>query len=282
MTRLIETDIEAINDNLKAYDETLIQMTGHSLLGIACSTWGLDEKTLKTAIKKTTVSCIPITAGLGTITGFSHTVAGILRHLGFRSSVTRHPDVNGLFETFKNQTDMAMMADDHRFVAIHLKKQLVVDNGDATGKGFAAALDLMAGGLKNQGVLVLGCGPVGLSAARALVKAGARVAIHDIDEERMQIAVKTVNAKTGKMIRVETLTKETMGHYRCILDATPAKDLISRGDIQPDTLISAPGVPHGLTQDAFKNAGSQFLHDKLEIGVATMAVGCLNDVTAIG
>ena len=52
------------------------------------------------------------------------------------------------------------MADDNRFIAFNLRNKVVVDNGDATGKGYVSALFGMAKGLKESNVLVLGYGPV--------------------------------------------------------------------------------------------------------------------------
>lgn len=45
------------------------------------------------------------------------------------------------------------LADDNRFVAISLITRKVLDNSQATGRFFAAALDLMAGGIMNREVL---------------------------------------------------------------------------------------------------------------------------------
>ena len=52
------------------------------------------------------------------------------------------------------------------------------------GAIYAAALDLMAGGITDQPALILGCGPVGEAAARELVRRKARIILHDIDMAR--------------------------------------------------------------------------------------------------
>ena len=94
----------------------------------------------------------------------------ILTHIGFNAFLTQNTDASGVAEAFENSADILMMADDRRFVALAPKSCHVIDNAVATGKGFAAELDLMAGGLRGNKVLIIGCGPVGQSAAEALIE----------------------------------------------------------------------------------------------------------------
>jgi pyrrolysine biosynthesis protein PylD len=60
-----------------------------------------------------------------------------------------------------------------------------------------------------------------------------------------------------------------------MLDATPSAGIIGADAIGPESFISAPGVPIGLTSGALKKASGRVVHDFLEIGVATMAVMAL-------
>ena len=45
-----------------------------------------------------------------------------------------------------------MLADDERFVALHIRSRSIADNAVCTGKAFATGLSLMAGGLKGREV----------------------------------------------------------------------------------------------------------------------------------
>jgi 3-methylornithyl-N6-L-lysine dehydrogenase len=102
-----------------------------------------------------------VTAGQGVITDFSETVCAVLKFLGFKAWVTDQPDTRGLASAFEKKADAVMMADDYKFVGINLHTREVVNNSEATSRVFVAALDLMAGGIKDHTVLVMGCGPVG-------------------------------------------------------------------------------------------------------------------------
>ena len=77
-----------------------------------------------------------------------------------------------------------MFADDERFVAIDMANRRVVDNADATAKGYVAGLNLMAGGLKGKDVLVIGCGPVGSFATEVLAKLESQVSVYDVNPSR--------------------------------------------------------------------------------------------------
>ena len=70
----------------------------------------------------------------------------------------------------KKRPTFSFFADDNRFIALELQHRNIVDNAVATGRGFVTGLQLMAGSLKDRHVLVLGCGPVGQSAVKALLE----------------------------------------------------------------------------------------------------------------
>ncbi|MFX0200553.1 MAG: hypothetical protein ACFFCW_30915 [Candidatus Hodarchaeota archaeon] len=46
--------------------------------------------------------------------------------------------------------------------------------------------------------------------------------------------------------------------------------------IRPTTVISCPGVPHGLIPAAREKIGVAFVHDNLPLGVAAMALQSIN------
>lgn len=266
MTRLKPGNIKNIPGHLETYDHELLQKTGHTLRGIACHALGIEEKVILPIMDSVLVGVVPIKSGQGLIEGFSDAVKHIVRHIGFNTFVTGAMDVAGIAEAVAKGAEVVMMADDYRFVALHVKHGRVVDNSEATGKGFAAGLDLMAGGLKGQKVLVIGCGPVGQSAASAAVNRGAEVAVFDINHQRSFQLAKELG------VTVEPSLETALRGHQLLVEAANGFDVIDDAVITPGTYIAAPGMPLGLTPAAAKKISHQLLHDPLQTGVAVMAV----------
>ena len=280
MTRLRTSDICQITSGLERYNQELLAKTGRGLLGIACHAHGKDEIQIQAKIAGFTIQVVPITAGEGIISNFSETVAAILRFLGFNALVSEQPDTNGVARAFESKAAALMMADDHRFVGINLNNRLVADNSRETGRVFAAALDLMGRGIKGKQVLVMGCGPVGESAARSLLFLGARVGLYDIDIQRARILKQKILECSGENNAVKkTLSIEKrldFSAYPFILEATPCAKSISDKIIGDHLVIAAPGVPSGVSKLGCQGMKERFLHDKLELGVAAMAIALLS------
>ena len=95
------------------------------------------------------------------------------------------------------------------------------------------------------------------------MKLGANVAVFDKDLRKVE---KINNSK----IRVESDLERALPKYRCLVDATPEAAFISLENLHPEVMIAAPGVPLGLTAEAYKNHKNRVIHDPLQIGVATM------------
>jgi len=279
MTRLKTCDIDTISDNLDGYSKKLMEKTGLSLLGVACHACGRQESEIQQIIETFKVSVVPITAGQGIITTFSNTVEAIMAHLGFPVSVTTATDTAGVAEAFEKKAHGIMMSDDNRFVALNLALQRVSDNSEATGRGYAAALDLMAGGLKEQSVVVVGCGPVGTGAARWLKNSGAHVVLYDVDPQAARKLNDTLCDDTGTVPGRVTVADEDLvtilGRVRYIIEATPVGNSILENALFDNTFVAAPGVPLGVSKKGYEKISSRLIHDKLEIGVATMAVSML-------
>ncbi len=284
MTRLKTGDICQISSGLEAYNLRLLAGTGHTLLEIACHACGVDEIKIKNSIKSFTIHVVPITTGQGIISNFSETVTAILTFLGFNAIVSDTPDITGVANSFENRADAIMMADDQRFVGINLNNRLVVDNSEATGRVFASALDLMAKGIKNCKVLVLGCGPVGEAAAHRLLSFGAGLGLYDIDlstahsmkeklsrAQGMEPDIETY-IKKGIDIVVETSIVRAVSAYDYILEATPSADSIPHELISDHMHVAAPGVPLGISKKGCQMLKDRLIHDKLELGVAAMAI----------
>jgi pyrrolysine biosynthesis protein PylD len=270
MTRLTTDDITLISDELQAYDDELIGKTGCTLAGIACHAAHITEADILKIAADIRVSIVPITFGQGIIPGFCETVANIVSHIGLRAQVTQQADVAGLAEAFKNKSEILMLADDDRFVAIGIKNGIVVDNAIATAKGFIAGLELMAGGLKQKKVLVLGCGQVGRAATQALVQQGSIVSVYDINSECSLYLANEIKEISNTQINIIEELDQALRDRQFIVDATPAADIIQGSQISEHTYITAPGVPLGLDKEAQAKISDRLLHDPLQIGVATM------------
>jgi len=272
MTRLRTEDVECIPQTLKAYDQQLLIKTGQSLKGIACHALGMADDEFKHIAKSCRACVIPLTCGLGVINQFCETVSAIVSHLGFHSWVAQHPDVAGMAEAFAKESDIILLADDDRFVAINVHTRYVSDNIEMTAKGFGAGLDLMANGLEGKEALVLGCGELGRNSVKTLVAMGAPASVCDINPECASSLQNEIMDKWKTTVHIDHDWRSTPGKYQCIIDATPAADFISGSMITPDTHIALPGVPCGLTSEARNRLANRYLHDPLQIGVATMVL----------
>ena len=272
MTRLRTDDIKHIGQELKAYDQQLLNMTGNTLKGIAIHAVGPLDYELEEVVKSFKVCVVPMTCGQGVIDGFSAAVSEIISHLGFHSFVANNPDVAGIAEAFEKKSDIILLADDNRFVAINVQTKYVSDNDEMTAKGFVAGIDLMASGLKGNNVLLIGCGEVGTYTAKTLVNMGVRVAVCDIDPQLALALQKEIMDETKIEIQIDNAWPSTSKKYRYIIDATPSTDLIDASVITSDTYVAVPGVPCGLSPEARKILSNRYLHDPLQIGVAAMVI----------
>lgn len=263
MTRLLKEDVEEIHRELDLYDSELIEKTGLSLRQVACMAAGIPEKTVIERALTCKAAVIPITVGEGIIPSFTTAVQSIIQHLGFQAVVTDETDVAGIAEAISHGANLLFMADDLKFIALNVQTGVAVDNGEATGRGFTAALDGIAQGLEEKSVLVLGAGPVGLSAIAFLKKLGAKTAVFDIDDTK-------VKRLKDAGIKIESDLDKALASYRYIIDATPQGGFIELDDVHPDTKIACPGMPLGLTPTAYPFLQDGLIHDPLQIGVATM------------
>ena len=263
---LTEKDVTQLPERLSVYEAELVKKTDMSLREIATHAMGVSGEALTAAIASHKVAVVPITAG-GVVGNFSEAVRGILVYLGVDAFATTESDVAGVAEGVEKGADIVFFADDNRFVALNLPSMRVTDNAEATARGYVTALEAMAGGLSQRQVLVIGgAGQVGWSAVLALKGKGAKVAACDINQQRMESLVK------GHEVIVERNLQEALCRYTVFFDASPAADIIEAKHIRPETLIAAPGMPLGLTDEAYSLVEQRLIHDVLEIGVAAMFV----------
>lgn len=269
MTRLAEADIDTIEKELKAYDRLFRSQTGYTLEEIACQAAGIRGK-----VRKRKTAAISVTSGMGIIGGFAQTEAAILRHCGIETFVSDKPDVGGIWEAYEEGCELAFLADDDSYVAVGIGNTARSENGEATGRGYGAAL---AAAIRKRGkslpgskVLILGAGPVGGAAARYLAETGAIPVICDLDEEKSQ-------GLAGQIAQAQAVPAETkIGEYTFIVDATTAANIIDEKDVSEDTLIAAPGMPCGITEKAKEKA--IVIHNPLELGTLTMYFACISQL----
>lgn len=264
MTRLIKEDVEGIREELELYDSELKEKTGMSLRQVACAAAGIPEKDILQKASNNKAAVIPITVGEGIIPAFTTAVQSIIQHIGFQAVVTTETDVTGMAEGIAAGANILFMADDKKFIALNVLTGAAADNGEATGRGFVAALNGMAEGLQGKKVLVLGAGPVGASAIASLKTLGAMVALFEIDEFKVE------KLKDDPGIKIEPDQKRALARYRYIIDATPQGGFIELDDLHPNTKMACPGMPLGLTPTAYSSLKDGLIHDPLQIGVATM------------
>lgn len=282
MTRLSHKDIDTITSDLAQYNNQLIASTGSGLFDIACCCHGCDPVLLSQKAETFSMQVIPVTAGIGVITEFSETVAGILRFLGFKAEVAPFADVTGLAHAVDNKVDGVFLADDATFMALHSGTFSRLDNSIVTGQMYATVLDMMGRAFPELGALVIGCGPVGCCAAAHLLGLGRRVALFDVNmssakKAQHKLLLDFVGSEDlSKSLDVITDLERGVQEYDLILEATPAEAVLQDSWITPSKKVAMPGVPLGLSEYGAQILGTNLVHDKLELGVAGMAVGLLN------
>lgn len=264
MTRLNDEDIQSIIKQYRKNEELFIKNFKFSLLEIGNK--AVNNAASKEQLKNLKVACIPITSGFGEISNFSQIVCTILTDCcGVNAFVTKQKNVAGIQEAYEQKSDIIFMADDNTFTAFHLKKNLYMNNGEATGRGFAAALDVAAGPLQNKEVLVLGAGPVACAGATYLLQRNAHVKMYDPCMDKVRTYIK-------KYPQVEMVPHWNTRTWNYILEATPSANIITENQVTSQTICAAPGVPFGLDEFSVKKC-KLIIHNLLELGVATMLSG---------
>lgn len=262
MTRLITDWIEDIEATIKDCEMDLINKTGLSYAELAAKAGGCSAADIRRASRENKIAVVPTTVGMGIIGSFAQSVAAIVGVMGFESFVTKHTDVNGLYEACQSQADIVFLADDDRFISINLNKRRMADNDTATALGYTAALEGAVGSLTGKEVLLLGCGRVGMELVKCLKAKGASLAVHDIDQDRL------TTVKNEDVVSVQS--PEEISKYRYIVDATSQGDWLHRDMLHPEAWIAALGIPLSLDHEACKTYADRLIHDPLQIGVASM------------
>lgn len=266
MTRLRKEDIDSIAEQIENYDQLFYRQTGYTMEAIACK-----AVNLKPPIHKKKAAVITITSGQGVIGEFAQSIAAILKHCKISAEVMGKTDVAGLQQAYTSGAEIVILADDDAFVALGIGSAVHSDNGKATGRGYAAAL---LAAMEKQGItatgqeiLIIGAGPVGAAAARYVAENHATPIICDLQEQKAKsLAEQIVGARTA----ICPLKQEA---YPYIIEASTAADVIHRKDVTAQSIISAPGVPCGVSGSARDIA--TVIYNPLELGVLVMYFECM-------
>jgi len=278
MTRLKVEDVQDIGHDLEAYDESLITRTGRTLKEIAMESVGMTVDEMDQSLSRFTVGVVPVTSGLGVIQGFTDAVKGILSHIGVKTCQSTATDVGGLAEVIEKGAAIVFLADDERFIAVNLTSKRVIDNAEATARGYVTALNLMAGGLQGCEVLVIGgAGRLGRHAVILLKQKGARVWAFDINRPQL-----TSFRRTHDFALEENL-EDALRRHRILFNAAPACGHIRPEHIKENTLLASPAKPLGLSEEVLSSVKKRLIYDPLQIGVATMfSEACLRSKRRTG
>lgn len=270
MTRLITDWIEDISKNIEKSEKELIKKTGLSYVELASIASNISKQKIQLASKNLKIGVIPVTTGQGIISTFSESVAAILRYMNFNVHITSNTDVAGIYEAYQKNIKIIFLADDDRFIAVNLEKNIIAENSIATAKGFVAAMKGAVGNLKEKEILVVGCGLVGEEMLKILLKEKANPIAYDINREKL----KKIEEKGYKVI----YNLDNLRDYKLILDATNNGGWINKNMLNPKVFIASPGVPISLDKEAYDTYKDKIVHDYLPIGVATMvAIACGQD-----
>lgn len=262
MTRLKEGWIKDISTTIYDYEKELILKTGRDFIALAAAASHVPREKIEQASRDTRVGVIPITTGLGKIGSFPESVEAILKCMKFDAFVTDNTDVAGIYEAYEKSASIIFLADDDKFLAINLKKNIIAENSYATARGFVAALEGAAGRLVDKEVLVIGCGIVGREVLAFLRDKGANPVAYDINNE----ILKDLDSEGYRILHDGSKISE----YKLIIDATNQGGWIKKGMIHPEAWFITPGVPLSLDDEAYEYYKDRVIHDFLPIGVAVM------------
>lgn len=262
MTRLITEWIKDLERNIEKNESYLLDHTGIRYLDIAANAAQKSSLELQQSVDHLTVAVVPITAGLGVIDTFCQSVMAILNHMQVKAFVTRNTDVDGIYEAYMRNADIAYLADDNRFIAINLNTRKIADNNLATAMGYVNVLEHMSGSLKGQEVLQLGYGIVGQEIFKCLMQKGAHISVYERDVKKLMLLQKYHIKLLESALEIK--------NYRLVIDATSEGAWLNQDMLHENVIMAALGVPLSLTVEALANLNGNIVHDYLEIGVAAM------------
>lgn len=258
MTLLDLDNLASIEQRIPQLEQTYAETVGMPVYEFCCHAAHVTPKSAEER-RAITVASVPVTAGGGLIGNFADIVAAIVREFaGVQSFTTKGTDVTGLQEAILAGADIVFMADDITCMAMNLHTGAQSDNSVSTGRVFAALLERAAGSVAGADALVLGMGKVGQSAFQYLESAGAKAFWHDTDPPADAELLEDAHCRDW-----ESRT------WDYIVECTTAPDIVRDEHVAEGAIVSAPGIPFGLSKDACEKA-RLVIHDELESGIVTM------------
>lgn len=264
MTRLCENDLAGQADDWGAYAARLRQTVGCGLEEVCARALELSPAAVRRALAAVRVGVVPVSSGEGCIPGFAELLAATARALG-SAAVVLPPDDEGFAQARAGACDVLLWADDDTYLAEHVRNGAYAENGWATGRGFAAALCGMAERYAcERRVLVLGAGPVGMSAAAWLAGQSFAVTLCDTVPGRAQARAANIPHCRG----IAPRELDGLAPFPCLLDASPTDACVPLQHLAAGVCISAPCVPCPWLGCAPEP--ERLWHDPLQLGTAVM------------
>ena len=93
-----------------------------------------------------------------------------------------------------------------------------------------------------------------------------------LKKEDIMDIIQKLPAVKWQEITVGKNLEEALSRYTVFFDASPSANIIQAKRIKPETLIAAPGIPLGLSEEAYFLVKERLIYDVLEIGVVAMFV----------
>lgn len=259
MTRLTVDWVMTIADTITDYDRYLYSKVSLSLRDLAFDAAGRLDADKYSLLNENKAAVIRNNTGEGVIGGFDIAVASILKLIGIETILCDKENISGINEAMDKGANILFMADDEKYIAINTRNNKKSDNDHATALGFATVLEKMADGLTGKDIALLGYGKIGGNAADIMTDKGGNIWLYD---------KKDVSAD-GVKYAGTILTKERIGDYKLIFDATSEGSWITPEIPITGASIVAPGIPLSFTGDRFEK-DNDILHDMLQIGTAVM------------
>lgn len=257
MTLLVPSDLDSVEARLPVADERCRALTGRSVYEVGCIAADVEPMSAD-EMAGLRVAAVPVTAGGGLIGSFSSLVSSIVSQLaGVGTFTTTDTDVTGLREALLGGADIVFMADDDTFIALDARNGRHSDNSLATGRAFATLLELSAGTIESE-ILVLGAGRVGIGAMEVLTSHSHDVRWYDTDP--------SAGAGLDTTLRVPDWRDR---EWRYVVECTTSAGIVDAPQLADGAIVAAPGMPLGITPAATARA-AHVIHDELETGVVAM------------
>jgi pyrrolysine biosynthesis protein PylD len=107
------------------------------------------------------------------------------------------------------------------------------------------------------------------------------VALYDINPRFSREFKDSIIGSDSDRLTIEQDIDKALTGHSLIVDATNTAAVIHARDVSGQTYIAAPGMPLGLSGEAFSRVADRLLHDPLQIGVATMGMMVVKQISPL-